>query len=176
MSGHNKWSKIKHKKAATDAQKSKVFSKYAHLITLESRNAKGNVDSPALKSVIEKAKKENMPADNIARAVAKGTGEGGVSLEAVTYEAYGPGGSALIIDGVTDNKNRTAAEIKHLLSKQGLQLAEPGSAAWAFEKEGTEWVAKTTVPLSPEDEEKLEKLIELIMDHDDVQEVYTNAE
>lgn len=176
MSGHNKWSKIKHKKAVTDAQKSKVFSKYAKLIAVESKSANGDITSPTLKAVIEKAKKDNMPASNIERAVLKGTGGGDISIEPVAYEAYGPGGCALIIEGITDNKNRTAAEIKHLLSKQGLQLAEPGSAMWAFEKTGIEWVAKTTTPISEEDGEKLKNIIEIIEEHDDVQNVYTNAE
>lgn len=176
MSGHNKWSKIKHKKAATDAQKSKIFSKHAHLITLESKNAGGNMDSPGLKSAIERAKKDSMPAANIDRAIKKGAGGDAGGMEALTYEAYGPGGTALIIDVITDSRNRTAAELKHLLSKQGLQLAEPGAAAWAFEKVNTEWVAKTTVPISEEDGEKLETLIELLEENDDVQEIYTNAE
>jgi len=97
-------------------------------------------------------------------------------METVSYEAYGPGGSALIIEGITDNKNRTAAEIKHLLTKQGLQLAEPGAASWAFEKSNGEWEAKTTVAITPEDGKKLDDLIEIIEEHDDIQSVYTNAE
>ena len=120
MSGHNKWSKIKHKKAATDAQKSKIFSKHAQIISIESRSANGDINSPSLKAAIERAKKDSMPATNIDRAVKKGIGGEAGLLEKVTYEAYGPGGTALIIEGVTDNRNRTAAEIKHLLSKQGL--------------------------------------------------------
>ena len=176
MSGHNKWSKIKHKKAATDAQKSRVFSKYARLIAVESKKAGGDINAPNLRAVIEKAKKDSMPADNISRAVAKGVGGGGEAMEEVTYEAYGPGGSALIIEGLTDNRNRTAAEIKHILSKRGIELASPGSATWAFGKTSTEWEAKTTTPISDEDGEKLEELIETLLEHDDVQNVYTNAE
>ncbi|MDP6527714.1 MAG: YebC/PmpR family DNA-binding transcriptional regulator [Candidatus Pacebacteria bacterium] len=175
MSGHNKWSKIKHKKAATDAKKSKIFSKYARLITVESKKAKGDVNSPSLKAVIENAKKENMPQDNIARAVQKGAGEGGAEMIEVSYEAYGPGGSAIIIEGITDNKNRTGAEIKHLLSKSSIELATPGSASWAFEKDGLSWKAKTITPISEEDKEKLETLVENLLDQDDVQEVYTNV-
>lgn len=176
MSGHNKWSKIKHKKAATDAQKSKIFSKHAHLIMLESKNAAGNMDSPGLKSAIDRAKKDSMPAANIERAVTKGAGGEAGGMEALTYEAYGPGGTALIIETITDSRNRTAAEIKHLLSKQGLQLAEPGAASWAFEKVNMEWTPKTTVPISEEDGEKLERVLEVIQEQDDVQDVYTNAE
>lgn len=176
MSGHNKWSKIKHKKAITDAQKSKIFSKYAKFISVESKNVKGNITSPTLKAIIEKAKKNNMPAVNIERAVKKGVGDDGVSIEPVTYEVYGPGGCALIIEGLTDNKNRTAAEIKHLLSKHGLQLAEPGAAIWAFEKNGVDWEAKTIIRISEKDGEKLKTIIEAIENNDDVQYVYTNVQ
>jgi len=177
MSGHNKWSKIKHKKAATDAQKSKIFSKHAHLITLESKNAAGNLDSPGLKAAIERAKKDSMPQSNIERALKKGAGGDAGDMEALTYEAYGPGGSALMIDTITDNRNRTAAEIKHLLLTQGLSIAEPGAAAWAFEKDAEmHWQAKTTIPIEEADSEKLGNIIETIEEHDDVQGVYTNAE
>ena len=177
MAGHNKWSKIKHKKAATDAQKSKIFSKHAALIAVESRNANGDVTSPGLKAAIERAKKDSMPAANIERAVNKGSGSDGAAMEALTYEAYGPGGTALMIDTITDSRNRTAAEIKHLLSKQGLSIAEPGAAAWAFTKNAeNEWEPNSTIPIEGADEEKLGKVIEAIEDHDDVQGVYTNAE
>lgn len=177
MSGHNKWSKIKHKKAATDAQKSKIFSKHAHLITLESKSAAGNMDSPGLKSAIDRAKKDSMPQANIERAVKKGAGGDAGGMEALTYEAYGPGGTALMIDTITDNRNRTAAEIKHLLTTQGLSIAEPGAAAWAFQKNADmEWEAKTMVPIEEADAEKLENIIEIIEENDDVQGVYTNAE
>ena len=176
MSGHNKWSKIKHKKAATDAQKSKIFSKHARLIALESRKAGGDTSVPALRVAIDKAKRDNMPSDNIERAVAKGRTDTADQMEVVVYEAYGPGGAALIIAGLTDNRNRTSAELKHLLSKQGGTLAEPGAASWAFTKTDEGWEPQATVPLSEPDQEKLGTLIELLDDHDDVQDVYTNAE
>lgn len=176
MAGHNKWSKIKHKKAATDAQKSKVFGKLARLIAVESKLAGGDVNSPGLRAAIEKAKKENMPSDNIDRAVKKGAGGDALQMEAVLYEAYGPGGCALIVEGLTDNKNRSSAEIKHILSKNGLALAGQGSASWAFEKTNGEWEPKTMAPISDEDKEKLEKIIEELEENDDIQDVYTNAE
>jgi YebC/PmpR family DNA-binding regulatory protein len=177
MSGHNKFSKIKNKKAASDAKKSQVFSKMVKLIQQEAKIAKGNLTSPGLKAVIEKAKAENMPKDTIDRAVKKGASNDSASMEAVTFETYGPGGCGLIITGLTDNVNRTAAEIKHLLSKNGYQLAAPGSASWAFEKMADGgWEAKTMVQISDEDGEKLEKIMEELDDHEDVQEVYTNAE
>jgi YebC/PmpR family DNA-binding regulatory protein len=177
MSGHNKWSKIKHKKAASDAEKSKIFSKLVRLIQVESRRAKGDENDPGLRTAIEKAKKESMPKENIERAVKKGAGGEGNDMEAITYETYGPGGIAIMIQTLTDNRNRTAAEIKHILSLQGYELANPGSAAWAFQKTGSELVPTTTIPLSSdEDGEKLANLVEALEEQDDVQDVYTNAE
>jgi YebC/PmpR family DNA-binding regulatory protein len=176
MSGHSKWSTIKHKKAAADAKKGKEFSKLARLIAVESRLAGGNINSPTLKTLIDKAKTVNMPKDNIERAVQKGAGGGADSSESVTYELYGPGGVALLVDTVTDNRNRTVAELKHLVSKLGYQLAEPGAAMWAFTKNGTDWAANIRTPITDEDVESLQTLVEAIEAHDDVEEVYTNAE
>ncbi|PIQ91337.1 MAG: YebC/PmpR family DNA-binding transcriptional regulator [Parcubacteria group bacterium CG11_big_fil_rev_8_21_14_0_20_39_22] len=176
MSGHNKWSKIKHKKAAGDAAKSKVFGKYARLITVEAKKVGGNLESPRLKAVIEKAKKDNMPNDNIERAVKKATEAGGGSMEEVIYEAYGPGGVAIVISGLTDNRNKAAAEIKHILSKNDCELAAPGSALWAFSKNENDWTPNTTIPINDTDGDKLQKIIEELEDNDEVQEVFTNAE
>lgn len=176
MAGHNKWSKIKHKKAATDAAKSKIFSKFSQLIAMESKKCGGDENSPALRAVIERAKKAGMPKSNIEKAVAKGTGAGAENFEEVLYEAYGPGGAAIIITAITDNKNRTTPEIRHILSKRGLELAASGSATWAFEKDGNEYKATSFVELSDEDKEKLFELIETLKEHDDVQEVFTNLQ
>ena len=175
MSGHNKWSKIKRQKGATDAAKSKIFSKMAKLISTASKEAKGDVSSPSLRAAIEKAREYNMPSDNIDRAVKKGKGGEGETLEAITYESYGPGGSALIIEALTGNRNKAAQEVKFILSKHGFQLAGQGSATWAFTKTGHEWVPNMTVPLSEEDEKILESLINELEDNEEVQEVYTNA-
>ncbi len=177
MSGHNKWSKIKHKKAATDTKKSKVFSKYAKLITVESKLVDGNIDSPALKSAIDQAKAVNMPADNITRAIKKGTSADAVSMEAITYEAYGPGGCAFIIEALTDSKNRAAAEVRHILSKNGgFELGAIGSVTWAFTREGRKWLPQNTIPLSETDMEKASNLIDLLEDNDDIQEFLKNRE
>lgn len=176
MSGHNKFSKIKRLKAKNDAQKSKVFSKMAKLIAVASRKCKGDINSPELRAVIEKAKSFDMPNDNIDRAVKKASAEGGAEMESITYEAYGPGGVAIIIDVLTDNRNKAAAEIKHILSENGTSLASPGSASWAFEKTPEGWIPKTMTPISEEDSPKLEKLIDDLENNDEVQEVYTNAE
>jgi YebC/PmpR family DNA-binding regulatory protein len=176
MSGHNKWSKIKHKKAATDAQKSKIFSKYSKLIALEAKKAHGDVNSPGLKAVIDRAKKDNMPNDNIDRAVKKASDPDTAAMEELVYEAYGPSGVALVITGLTDNRNRVAAEIKHILSKNSASLAAQGAAVWVFTKENGEYSANTTTPLSSDDLEKLSTLIEALEENDDVQDVFTNAE
>ena len=177
MSGHNKWSQIKHRKGAADKAKSNVWGKLAKRIIVESKLAGGDVTSPTLRTMIEKAKKENMPKDNIERAVAKGISADAGSMESILYETYGPGGAAILIATVTDSRNRTAQEMKHLLTKNGLSLASQGSAMWAFEKdqEGG-FVAKSTVPLSEEDSTKLMELLEIIDANDDVEDVYTNAE
>jgi YebC/PmpR family DNA-binding regulatory protein len=180
MSGHNKWSKIKNKKAVTDAQKSKMFGKLVRLIAAESKRVKGDINSPSLRTAIEKAKEANVPSDNIERAIKKGQGGEGGDMEQITYEAYGPGGCALIIEALTDNRNKAAQEIKHILSKNGYELAAPGSAAWAFEKisvtSGGGWEPKNTLPISEEDGAKLEALINELEENDEVQEVFTNAE
>jgi YebC/PmpR family DNA-binding regulatory protein len=177
MSGHNKWSKIKHKKAATDAQKSKIFSKHSALIAMESRKAGGDTSLPNLAAAIERAKKDSMPKENIERAVAKGAGTGGAALEEVTYEGYGPGGVAMLIQAVTDNNNRTASEIRHLFSKNGLELGTPGSAAWAFTKQsdGT-FVPTTPLELDEATGEQLAQFVEQLEDNDDVTNIYTTAD
>lgn len=176
MSGHSKWAKIKHQKASTDAKKSKVFSKYARLITVESKKCDGNVNSPSLRAVIEKAKGENMPNDNIERAVKKGKGGDSGSMEALTYEGYGPGGCAFIIESLTDNRNKAVQEIKFILSKHGGSLAEKGAASWAFTKTHEGWESTMPIPLNDADGEMVAKIIDELEDCDEVQEVYTNAE
>ncbi len=176
MSGHNKWSQIKHKKAKTDGQKSKVFSKHALNITMESRKANGNLSSPGLTAAIERAKKDSMPKENIDRAVAKGSGADGTTLSEVLYETYGPGGVAMIITAVTDNANRTTPEIKHLLSKLGYQLGGSGSSSWAFTKGVEGYMPNMPTTLTDEDGEKLATLIESLEEHDDVQDIYTTVD
>lgn len=176
MAGHNKWSKIKRQKEKTDVQKSKIFSKLANAITVASREVKGDMNSPTLRAVIDKASEFNMPRENIERAVKKGTGGEGEKMESIVYESYGPGGSALMISALTTNRNKAAQEVKHVLSQFGFELASPGSASWAFKKENGEWIPTNTTPLSQEDEKVLENLIEKLEENDEVQDVYTNAE
>lgn len=144
MSGHNKWASIKHKKGAADAKRGKVFTKLIKEITVAARFGGGDPDgNPRLRSAILAAKSENMPKDNIERAIKKGTGElEGVSYEESIYEGYGPGGAAVMVESLTDNKNRTVAEIRHIFSKNGGNLGENGCVAWMFNKKGYINVAK----------------------------------
>ncbi len=175
MSGHNKWSQIKRQKEKTDGQKSKTFSKYGKLIAVEAKKAKGNREAAGLKAIIERAKAENMPNDNIERAIKKAT-DNSVVMESITYETYGPGGCAMIVEALTDNRNKAAQEIKFILSKHGFALAGIGAASWAFAKEGAIWKPTTTVPLEESDIELLGRLVEELENNDEVQEVFTNAE
>ncbi len=175
MSGHNKWSKIKNKKGVTDAQKSKIFTKLVRAIAVEAKKSAGDVNSPGLRTAIEKAKAENMPSQNIEKAIKKATEGGDTPMEAVTYEAYGPEGVAIIIESLTDNRNKAAAEIKHILSKNNLELAPMGAASWAFTKINGAWEATSNIEITEQAGLKLQKLIEDLEDNDDVQEIYTNA-
>ncbi|OGZ04989.1 MAG: hypothetical protein A2762_05100 [Candidatus Lloydbacteria bacterium RIFCSPHIGHO2_01_FULL_54_11] len=176
MSGHSKWAQIKRQKGAEDAKKSKLFGNLGSLIATESRKAKGDVNSPGLRAIIEKAKKENMPKDTIERAVKKGAGGDVETMEALTYEGYGPGGCALIIEAFTGNRNKAAQEIKHILAKNGGSLAAQGAASWAFTKSEEGWTPNSTIPLSDADGAMLSLLIEELEGNDEVQDVYTNAE
>ena len=238
MSGHSKWSTIKRKKAAIDQKRGKIFTKLIKEITVAARQGGGDIDgNPRLRLAVDNAKSANMPMDNIERAIKKATGEveGAQYLE-LTYEGYGPGGVAVLVESVTDNKNRTVAEVRHGFSKHGGSLGETGSVAWMFDRKGViampaqgkseeeimelvldagaediqedddyfeitsaiedfenvrktiidsglevenaslQWIAKNKVDLDDETSEKLMKMIELIEDSDDVQNVYTNAE
>jgi len=147
MSGHSKWSSIKHKKGATDAKRGKVFTRIIKELTVAARVGGGDPDSnPRLRTVVADAKAANMPADNIKRAIRRGTGEEpGVSYEEATYEGYGPGGAALMLETLTHNKNRTVSEIRHLLSKHGGNLGETNSVAWMFTKQGYILIEKSKV-------------------------------
>ena len=139
MSGHSKWSSIKHKKGAADAKRGKLFTKLARAITVAAREGGGNPEGNAtLATAIQKARDESMPKDNIQRAIDRGTGEGsdGVEIERILYEGYGPGGTALLVDALSDNRNRTGSEIRHAFDRHGGSLGEPNSVAWQFSKRG----------------------------------------
>ena len=239
MAGHSKWANIKHKKAKTDAQKGKIYTKFSKMIIVAVRQ--GGPDPNAnykLKDIIEKAKAANMPNENIIRAIKRGSGaQDGADYEEIIYEGYGPGGVAVLLEVTTDNRNRTAGDLRHIFDKHGGNLGESGCVAWMFEKKGLiiiekndkidvdevmmigidagaddveeqddsieittspdnfesvktvleehnlvmasseiTYLPKTTVSLSGEDSEKIERLIEALEEHDDVQNVYTNYE
>ena len=152
MSGHSKWHTIKHKKGAADAKRGKVFTRIIKELTVAARNGGGDPGTnPRLRTIIADAKSVNMPADNIKKAIQRGTGElPGVIYEEITYEAYGPGGAALILETLTDNKNRTVGEIRHLLEKYSGNLASTNAVAWMFSKKGYIVIDKAAA-----DEEKL---------------------
>ncbi|MDX9715662.1 MAG: YebC/PmpR family DNA-binding transcriptional regulator [Dissulfurispiraceae bacterium] len=156
MAGHSKWAQIKHKKAHTDAKRGKAFTKIVKEIAVAARLGGGDPGgNPRLRTALEKAKEANMPSDNIKRAIMKGTGElPGVSYEEITYEGYGPGGAALLIEALTDNKNRTVSEIRHVLSKNNGNMGEAGCVSWIFEKKGYILVDK-----KKSDEETLMSLV-----------------
>ncbi len=147
MSGHSKWSTIKRKKGAVDAKRGKIFTKLIKEITVSARMGGGDpMGNPRLRSAVAAAKAENMPKDNIDRAVKKGTGDlEGTVYEEITYEGYGPGGVAVLVDCMTDNKNRTVADVRHFFSKSGGNLGESGCVSWMFEKKGSMSVDKNTI-------------------------------
>jgi YebC/PmpR family DNA-binding regulatory protein len=152
MSGHSKWHTIKHKKGAADAKRGKIFTRIIKELTVAARAGGGDPDTnPRLRTIITDAKASNMPAENIKRAIRRGTGEEpGVSYEEAQYEGYGPGGAAVIMDVLTDNRNRTVGELRHMLTKYGGNLAETNAVAWMFSKRGY-----IVVPKSKADEETL---------------------
>jgi len=158
MSGHSKWATIKHKKGALDAKRGKIFTRLIKEITIAAKQGGGDPDgNPRLRGAIAAAKAENMPAENIKRAIQRGTGElEGVSYEEITYEGYGPGGVAIIIDVLTDNKNRAVSEIRHAFSKNGGNLGAEGAVAWMFSKMGVIVVSKAGV--------NEDKLTEVVLD------------
>ena len=176
MSGHSKWSQIKRQKAVTDSAKSRVFSRYARLIAMESKKANGILSAPGLSVAVARAKAANMPKENIERAIKKGTSKDSGELIQVIYEAYGPGGVAILVEALTDNKNRTTQEIKHLHVLQGVEHANPGAASWAFTKTGTDYIPnEPLIDVAGDDEEKLRMILEALDEHEDVQQVFTNA-
>ena len=139
MSGHSKWSSIKHKKGAVDAKRGQLFTKLARAIQVAAREGGGSVEgNAALATAVQKARDARMPKDNIERAIAKGTGADGdaEAIETVVYEGYGPGGVAILVEALTDNRNRTGSEVRHAFARGGGSLGEPGSVAWVFEKRG----------------------------------------
>ncbi len=157
MSGHSKWHSIKHKKGALDAKRGKIFTRIIKEITIAARNGGDPEKNPRLRKAVSDAKAENMPADNIKRAIQRGTGElPGVNYEEITYEGYGPGGVAILVEVTTDNRNRTVSELRNVFSKNGGNMGESGSVAWMFHKKGYIVV--------PQDQAKEDDLLNLVLE------------
>jgi YebC/PmpR family DNA-binding regulatory protein len=190
MSGHSKWSTIKHKKGAADAKRGKVFTKLIKEITVAARMGGGDPNAnPRLRTAIQAAKSENMPKDNLERAIKKGTGDlDGVNYEEIIYEGYGPGGAAIFLESLTDNKNRAVADIRHIFNKYGGNLGENGCVGWMFDKKGyivvemegldEEMVMNTAIDSGAEDVREEEDQYEIITapgDFDSVKEAVDNA-
>ncbi len=179
MSGHNRWSQVKNKKGVADVKRGKIFSKLLRAISIAAKTEPNPQFNPRLRSAIEKAKENNVPQDNIDRAVSKAAEE--KNLEEVVIEAYGPEGSALIIEGITDNTNRTVSEIKHILSGNNGKIANPGSVLWSFNKTESGpgrsgWQPKFKQDISADAKEILKKLLEALEEHEDVQKITTNTD
>ncbi len=178
MSGHSHFKSIKHKKELTDKKRGKIFSKMAKVIEIAARKGGDPNMNPALRLAVEKSRSVNMPNDNIERAIKKGTGEDkeGGKLEEVIYEAYGPGGIALIIEAITDNKNRTVSELKHILNSFSGSLSGTGSVTYMFERKGAEWIPKYSIDITDASvKEQITKLFEALDENEDVNDIYSNA-
>jgi YebC/PmpR family DNA-binding regulatory protein len=178
MAGHSKWANIKHKKGAADARRGKIFTKLIKEITVAARMGGGDINSnPRLRTAVLEAKSENMPKDNIERAIKKGTGElESVNYEEITYEGYGPGGAAVYIESLTDNRNRAVAEIRHIFSKYGGNLGENGCVAWMFIQKGYFAIDRNTITEEKLMEITLDAGAEDVREAEDVFEVITAPE
>lgn len=180
MSGSNRWSKIKREKKKKDKKRSKKFSKLVKKIQSAAKECDGDRSDPHLSQLIEQAKEADMPKDNIEDAIERALSQKEGEKE-IAYEAYGPGGVAMIIEAHSSNRNKSAAEIRHILDTHGVELGKPGDTKWAFEQSRDEddnriFKAETTVPVSEDDQEKLEALIEELEANEEVEAVFTNAE
>ena len=181
MSGHSHWHSIKYQKQAADAKRGKIFSKLSRQISVTVREKGSDPNTnPNLRATIDKAKELNMPKENIDKAIKKGVGElEGAKLESVIFEAYGPAGIAIIIEGITDNKNRSLGEIKQILVKNNGKMVNEGGVQWMFERKvknpgSLEWVPKQEIEVSEKDRESCQKIFEDLDENDAVQEIYSN--
>lgn len=175
MSGHSRWSQIKHKKGVADQKRSQLFSKLSKAISLAARHSADPNQNLELKNAIDQAREFDLPKDNIKRAIKRVTDKSAAQLEELVVEAIGPAGVNFIITAITDNKNRTIAEIKKVLTDHEAKMAQPGAVMWAFDKTGREFTPKYPLAVSEEEtKNKLEKLLEALDNQDDVQKIYTN--
>lgn len=179
MSGHSKWSTIKHKKAAEDAKRGKAFAEVSKMITVAVKEGKsGDPDqNPRLRVALDKAREVNMPKGNVQKAIDKGLGKGtDGDLDEIVYEGFGPGGVGFLVKVLTDNRNRSVSEIKSIFDKNGGSLAGPGSAAFMFEREGESYRAKVKVPVEEKLRSQVDKLVSLLEENEDVEMVVNNME
>jgi YebC/PmpR family DNA-binding regulatory protein len=177
MSGHSHWSGIKHKKEITDQKRGKVFSKLLKAISAAAKAEQNPDFNPRLRTSVIKAKEAGVPQDNIERAIKRATETGG-DLDELLFEAFGPGGTAILIEALSDNKNRTVQEVKTILKERGGKWAESGSVQWGFEQDSEKhgaWIAKFPQEISDEDRGRLATLVEALEDNEDVQEVFVNT-
>ncbi|HVO28382.1 MAG TPA: YebC/PmpR family DNA-binding transcriptional regulator [Candidatus Paceibacterota bacterium] len=174
MSGHSHWAGIKHKKEITDQKRGKIFSKLLSAISAAARSEPNPDFNPRLRTAVTKAKDAGVPQENIERAI-KRASEADEGLEELTFEAYGPGGIALLVEAISNNRNRTVQEVKTILRDHGGKWAESGSVQWAFEKTADGWAAKFPQEIPDADAPKLAALVDALEDNDDIQEVFTNA-
>ncbi len=175
MSGHSKWSQIKHQKGVTDQKKGELFSKLLNAVSIAAKGDSNPEFNPRLRAAILKAKENNVPLENIERAIKKAL-ETAKNLEELTFEAYGPGGAAILIKAVSDNKNKTVAEVKKILGESNGKWAESGSVVWAFEKTAEGWKIKFNQPINEDDKAGLKTLLRDLRSQQDIREVYVNAE
>ncbi len=175
MSGHSKWSTIKHKKELTDKKRGQVFSKLSKLITIAAKDGPDPETNSKLKTAIEKAKELNLPSENIERAIKRAGEKDRAQLETLLIETISPLGVILLIEAITDNKNRTVAEIKNILSENKFKMVGPGNLLWQFDRIGREFIPKTTIEISDETKIKLKALFEKLDEHDDIEEIYSNV-
>lgn len=181
MAGHSKWNNIKNKKEATDSKRAKVFAQIAKQIRIAVKEGKSDNPqfNPSLRVQLDKARAANMPKDKIQKAIDRGMGKGaeGATIQEVTYEAFGPGGAALMIMAVTDNSNRTSSDVKYALSRNGGSMAGPGAAKYMFQRssDGQGFEPTMEIELSEVDQKSMQSLIDALEEHDDIEEVVTNA-
>lgn len=175
MSGHSKWAQIKRQKAVVDAKRGQAFTKLARAITLAARHGANSAMNAALQHAIDQARVANMPKDNIDRAIQRATDTSAAQLEQLLLEAYGPGGVGMLINVATDNHNRTIAELRHLLTEHQASLGTTGSVLWQFERQGSVWQPKQSLPLDDTSKKQLTDLITALEQNDDVIDVTTNA-
>lgn len=175
MSGHSKWSQIKHRKGIADQKRGQLFSKFSKLISIAARKGADPVANIDLKNAIEKARTFNMPSDSIERAIKKAGEKDAAQLEEIQIEAIGPNSMGFIIQAITDNRNRTIGEIKNILKNYDIKMVQPGALLWMFEKKGTEFIPKIPIKITDNGiKNKIYKFLEELDDHQDIKEVYTN--